>query len=416
MAGINDPQDFKGELKRERRILKDSEDVHQVDREPINRWLRRRDGSIAVSSLSLYLRRVRSASERSDVPLVDMEESDFHDLVFTLRHEHELADATIQSYENSVLGFLSDELDVEWTDDVDRTTVEPNQPDPDDILTPVDIAELTKAARNERDVAFIEFLADTGARLSLTLSLRVKDLDLTKPPTYRPNADAIGLKGAPVMEYPLIDSAAAIRSYLRTAHPRPDSPDAALFHKVVPHKRGPNGERWTDDGSVRPNAANQQLKRIAERAELDKTVKPHAFRHAAITRMVREGYSRSQIEHRVHWTLDTEMWETYEHITSTEHNEDIFRRAGILDPADGPDTVRKTCGNCNEPLAPHHEWCGNCGEPASPGAAETTDTAEGTILDRLVEEANPSVRRELKALLKEIRDRPDISNAHDESS
>ena len=414
--GLNDPQDFAGGLKRQRRLLHDSDDVHGADRDEIKRWIRKKDGTVSLGTLKTYLRRVRAASERSDVPLVEMTEDDFHDLVFDLRHEYDLADSTVQSYENATLLFLGDMFDVGWIDGVERTRVERSGPDPDDMLTPADIQRLTQTARHQRDVAFIEFLADSGSRLSLALSLRVGDVDLEDPPTYKPNSDALGLKGAPITEYPLIDSAAAIRSYLRTSHPRSDTPGAALFHKIKPHSRGENGERWIDDGAVNPHSAAQQLKRIADRADLEKNVSPHAFRHAAITRMVREGYSRSQIEHRVHWTLDTDMWETYEHITSDEHNDDIFREAGLLDPEDGPARIRKNCGNCQQPLAPHHDWCPNCGQPASPGAADQAEDGKDTVLEALVDETNPATRRELRALLDEIADRPDVARDHDDPS
>jgi integrase len=418
MADTSDPQDFAGGLERQRRLLDDSDTVHDQDREQIRRWLRKKDGTLETSSLKTYLRRARVASERAEKPLIKMDEDDYHDLVFALRHEYDLADSTVYSYENAVLLYIDDMTpdDVEWPGDVDRTSVDRNSLNVDDVLTPADIQELTTTARHQRDVAFIEFLADTGARLSLALSLRVRDVNLTDPPTYQPNAEAEGLKGAPITEYPLIDSAAAIRSYLRTAHPRPNNPDAALFHKLKPHSRESGEDRWSDDGGVVANAARQQLKRIADRADLEKPVKPHAFRHAAITRMVREGYSRSQIEHRVHWTLDTDMWETYEHITGEEHTEDIFRSAGLLEDDDGPDRVRKACGNCGESLAPRHEFCPNCGRPASPGAAETVEDATDTVLDSIVNETNPATRRELRALLAEIEERPDTARDHDDPS
>ncbi|OIB59370.1 hypothetical protein BBD46_01450 [Natrialba sp. SSL1] len=404
-------------MKRQRRILRESDDIFDADRDTIRRWIRKKDGTVTLGTLKTYLRRVRAASERSDVPLVEMTEDDFHDLVFNLRHEYDLADSTVQSYENATLLFLDDMTDADWTDNVERTRVERKGPDPDEMLEPKDIQQLVRTARHQRDVAFIEFLADTGARISLALSLRISDVDLDDPPTYRPNSEAEGLKGAPITEYPLIDSAAPIRSYLRTAHPRPDEPGAALFHKIKPHSRGDDGERWTDEGAVNPHSATQQLKRIADRAGLDKRVSPHAFRHAAITRMVREGYSRSQIEHRVHWTLDTSMWETYEHITSEEHNDDIFREAGLLDPEEGPDRIRKNCGNCQQPLAPHHDWCPNCGQPSSPGAKDTAEDGKETVLEALVDETNPTTRRELRALLDEIEDRPDTAAVdHDDAS
>lgn len=414
---LDDPQDFTGRLQNERDRLADSTDVHDADREAIRRYLRRIDGRLEVSSMEVYLRRCRLGSERSETPLVELDEDDWHDFVFTLRHDHGLKDSTVQSYENAILPFIEEMTDAEWPEDVDRTSVSTDGPSEDDILYEEDIHELISTARHQRDVAFIEFLADSGCRLSMALSLRVGDVDFEPPATYTPNGDALGLKGATITSYPLIDSAAPIRTYLRGGHPRPDDPDVALFHKLQPASR--NGdERWSDDGGIAANAMRQQLSRIADRAGVGKPTNPHAFRHAAITRMVREGYSRSQIEHRVHWTLDTDMWETYEHITSTEHNDDIFRAAGLLDPEEGPDTVRKSCGNCTTALAPHHEYCPTCGQPATPGAADTVDGARETVLDRLVDESNPATRRELKAMLAELEAQPDVAaeSDHEESS
>lgn len=408
----DDPQDFAGRLESERERLANSTDVFDADRDAIRAWLRQKDGTVSVSSMEVYLRRTRLASERADGPLVEMDTADFHDLVFHLRHDHGLSDASIQGYENAVLMLVEDMTGAEWPAEIDRTTVDDRTLDPDAILTPADIQALTSAARHQRDVAFIEFLADTGARLSMALSLRIRDVDLTKPPTYSPNANATGLKGAPQSDYPLIDSAAPIRSYLRTSHPRPDNPDVALFHKVQPPKR--DGTGWSDDGSPAPNGIRQQVNRLAENAGVDKPTNPHAFRHAAVTRMVREGYSRSQIEHRVHWTLDTNMWETYEHITGTEHTEDIFREAGVIESDDAPERVRKPCGNCGEPLAPHHDWCGNCGEPASAAAEAKSDDTRDTFMEKLVDATNPTTRRELREALDALDENPDA--AHDDPS
>jgi integrase len=408
---LDDPQDFSGGLANARRRLLDSDDVHDDDRPIIRQWMQRKDGRVAVSSLKTYLRRVRLASERSDIPLVDLDESDYHDLVFRLRHEEGLADSTVKSYEDALVLFLTDMTDAEWPADIERTTVENGGPNPDEMLIPADIQELTATARHQRDVAFIEFLADTGARLSLALSLRVKDIDLSEPATYTPNPNATGLKGADIKEYPLIDSVAALRGYLRGAHPRGSTGDVALFHKLKPASRGED-DRWgSDDGALRANAARQQLVRIADRSSVEKRVHPHGFRHAAITRMVREGYSRSQIEHRVHWTLDTDMWETYEHITSEEHNTDIFREAGVVDDEDGPDRVRKPCGNCRTPVAPHHEFCPQCGAAVTATADTEVDASRDAVLDDLINATNPAMRRELRQVLEDLDEREDLAHS-----
>jgi len=408
---LDDPQDFTGGLENARRRLAESESVHESDRTAITRWLQRKDGQVAVSSLKTYLRRVRVASERTDTPLVEFDEDDYHDLVWRLRHEYDLADSTVKSYENAVLPFLEEMADAEWAVDVDRTRVERDGPDADDIMTPADVQTLTGPARHQRDVALIEFFADTAARLSLALSLRVGDVSLGQPATYTPNGDALGLKGADIQEYPLIDSVGALRTYLRGSHPRPSDPDVALFHKLKPH-RATGDDGWgDDDGGLEANAARQQLHRIADRAGVDKPTNPHAFRHTAITRMVREGYTRSQIEHRVHWTLDTDMWETYEHITSEEHNADIFREAGVASDDEGPDRVRKHCGQCRTPVAPHHEFCPQCGQALTAAADEEVESHREAIVDDMIESESPTQRRDLQQVLSDLDEREDLAHS-----
>lgn len=410
---VDDPQNFEGGLANARRRLSNSSSVHEQDRGVIRQWLQRKDGSIAVSSLKTYLRRVRVASERSDVALVELGEPDYHDLVFGLRHDHDLSDATVRSYENALCVFLQDMRDdADWVEDIERTRVDTDGPDVEAMLTVEDIQQLTTAARSQRDVAFIEFLADTGARLSLALSLRVGDVTFGEDRAfYTPNREALGLKGAEIQQYPLIDSVAALRGYLRGAHPRPDEDDVALFHKLKPASRGDDSRWGDDDGGLRTTGVTQHLKRIGDRADVEKPVNPHAFRHAAITRMVREGYSRSQIEHRVHWTLDTDMWEIYEHITGEEHNDDIFEAAGVVTADDGPDAERKACGQCQHPLAPHHEYCPQCGTAATPEARDDVDASRDAVLDDLMRATNPAMRRELRQVLDDLEERDDLAHS-----
>ena len=405
---LDDPNDFAGGVENERERLAESDAVHEADRNAIRRWLRRIDGQVATSTLRSYLRRTRVASERADTPLVEMgDPDDYYDWVYHLRHDYDLADSTVQSYENAVLLLLDEMTDADWTDDVDRTTVDTKTVDVDEILTPDEIGQLTDTARHQRDVAFLEFLADTGARITLACSLRVGDVDLDGDrPTYTPNESATGLKGAGITDYPLIDSVAAIRGYLRTSHPRPNDPDVALFHKLKPYSKD-GDEYWSDLGGMRPNAMHQQIGRVADRAGVDKPTNPHAFRHAAISRMVREGFTRSQIEHRVHWEVDTEMWETYEHIASDEHNEDIFREAGLVEDTDGPDKRRRHCGQCRDPIAPHHEYCPQCGTPVSVEARQSKEERTGGVVDELVAETDARTRERLRTLLEAVEENPD---------
>lgn len=401
----DDVHGFRSGLQEERENLEESTEMTDADRQAISQWIKRRDGELTISSLKTYIRRLRLAAERSEVPLTEMTESDYQDLIFDFRHSDEygrgdggMAESTVSTYEDALLLFLGEALDREWVDSVERTTLDNNTVNADEMLDPADIQALIEAASNARDVALIEFLADTGARIGLAASLRVKDVSLDdERATYTPNEKALGLKGADIKPYPLIDSRAAIRNYLRSAHPRPNDGEAALFHKVNPVSDE------DDDGSLHVNSFRDQLMRVADRAGVDKPVNPHNFRHTAITRMYREGMSKEQIQHRVQWDIDTSMWERYVHVTAEEMNEGIFAEAGIIEAGEEATTMRKRCGQCNEPIPPHRDFCGTCGEPVDNEARELLEAVQ-TSLERDMVESDDAAEREEAFELKQAVD------------
>lgn len=402
MGSTEDIQRFGRRLRRERARLEDSDELADADVDAIKRLLRAKDGDVAISTLEAYSRRLRMSARIADRPLVELDQDSYEALVYEMRHEHDLSDSTVRNRENAMCIFLDEIVGAEWIEEVDRTIVEDTQVDPADMLDPEDIRALVDAARHQRDVALIDILADTGARLSLVASLRVKDVSLDgEQATYRPNSDAIGLKGAEIKPYPIVDSAATLRNYLHDSHPRPEEPEAALIHKM----RRFDDDVSVDDGSLAPNHIRQTLTRIADRAGVEKPVNPHNFRHSAITRMYREGYSKGQIQHRVQWTIDTDMWERYVHLEAEELNDDIFAAAGITDPdEDRSDPTRQECGNCRESLAPHHEYCPRCGDAVSPESRDTVDEFVDRGIDHLADgDLTASERRMVTTAIKAIR-------------
>ncbi|MFC5278689.1 tyrosine-type recombinase/integrase [Halorubrum rubrum] len=390
MSRINDYQRYGEYLQRELDALDDGP-YCEADARAVKRWVTKIDGSVTEGTIQTYLRNLRKTAERLDTPIVELSEALMDEHVYDLRHNPEygrgsdpgLSDGTIRNVE-FVIRKLHTDLELsEWADDYELTPQPDNNVRPEDMLKEEDIRALCDATKRLRDTAIIEFLSDTAARLSMMATLRVKDVDLEgEVATYTPNEDAAGLKGAPIHEYPLIDSRATLRSYLRNAHPRPNDPDAAFIHRLP----GNGFELEERDGTVAPNTIRSLLNSIAADAGVDKPTNPHNFRHSAVTRMRREGYDRAEVEHRVHWSIDTDMWETYEHIAAEEHNQSIFEKAGILEPdEDTLDRTRRRCGNCTETVAPHHDYCPQCGDAVSRDAREVQDAARDTTLDTIAE-------------------------------
>jgi len=133
--------------------------------------------------------------------------------------------------------------------------------------------------------------------------------------------------------------------------------------------------------------------------------------------MRREGYTRSEVEHRVCWEVDSSMWKTYEHITAAEHNEAIFEQAGVIDEeADTEDTMRKTCGNCHEAIAPYHQYCPRCGAPATADTRDVFEQAQDSMVEDLREIDDAELRGFVADMLDHVQDSPDSLGAHESPS
>lgn len=411
MGDLLDFQRFSDELENE---LSKLDRHYDADIPHVKRFVQKLDGDVTDGTLAEYLKNLRKTSERLDHPITSLSEADMDAHVYDIRHSPEyghgaedgLSNGTVRNIEFAVRRFLKvvDVDGVEWAEDYELSDPVDNKVQPEDILVDEDIAALRDGANNLRDVAIIEFLADSGARLSLVGSLRVRDLDLDKDrPTYTPNPNAAGLKGAAIREYPIIDSKSTLRTYLRTTHPRPDDPDVAFFHTIPGH-----GNDWEDgDGALTPTTIRRQLRRAADNGGVDKPVNPHNFRHSAITRMRREGYDRAEVEHRVHWTVDTDMWEVYEHISGEQHNEAIWQAAGMADEEEGPDASRSRCPNCTELIAPHHDYCPQCGDEVSKAARDLKQSATSSLADGMVAVDDMSRQEFLAFVLQRIEEEPD---------
>lgn len=370
--GIEDVHDFEGRFRRERALLRETEGIADVDRRAIKRFLRRRDG--ATSTLKEYCARLRRMAEFAETPLAELDLEGANDLVYRVEHDYNggVSQSTANGYA-LVIRLLMQDLDRDWAMQMRVPKDEPPEISPDDMLDQDDIRDLVAAADLLRDVALIEFLADTGARVGLVSSLRIRDFDLEGDiATFTPNAEAGGRKDAPVKPYPIIDSRATLRNYLRATHPEPYDRDYPFFATITDRKHD----------YMKPDRIRARLQKIADDAGIEKPTNPHNFRHSAISRMWREGYSKQQIQHRVAWALDTDMWSRYVHLHAEDMNRSIAVDAGEVEPEDRDGTERKRCGNCHSTVPPHRKDCPNCGSVTDP---EVRTSIEG-LLEALDEE------------------------------
>lgn len=250
--------------------------------------------------------------------------------------------------------------------------------DREQMLDQSEIQALKEASNHPRDRALIEFLADTAARRTLTLQLRVGDVgDLEgNRPHYTPNPNGVGQKDAPNRRYPLLFSQAELRSYVNRDHidPRDEAPLFPVlqrhYDRDAPEKCALSGDRMAD-----------MLQECADRAGIEKPVNPHNFRHSAVTRMRIEGYNADEIMRFTGWA-DERMLERYDHATAVEKNDLVRERAGTIDEAgvgdDGP--VLRPCRVCGTRLASGTAFCPQCGSANTKEAMERASAQDQSIV------------------------------------
>ncbi len=145
-----------------------------------------------------------------------------------------------------------------------------------------------------------------------------------------------------------------------------------------------------------------------ETADIDKPVNPHNFRHAAISRMYREGDTKQEIQHRVAWTLDTDMRDQYVYLSAEDMNEQIYAKAGVVEEDEAVSTERKPCGNCTEVVPPSARYCPTCGEPADPEARELQFEAESAVVDDIATKDDETDRELLRKVHDLVKTHPEV--------
>lgn len=390
---VDDANNTQRKLDRQWELLEEW-NIDESDRKAIEDFVRiERQGNqdAALNTLIGDLTCLRCASDRATTSLVEMDRSDYRDLMRILTKPKDQggygldpSDGGIRGYKRALTGFF-EWLDTEpdygefaFHEDIDTPSQKISRINEDEILEPGDIEALKRHSKNNRDPALIEFLVDSCARVSLALQLRVKDIhDLnTQRPYFTPNPNGSSHKGAPDKRYPILQSAAELRSWINQGHPDPRG-ESPLWPILRNYDRDNPQEC-----ALSTDALRSMLKICADRAGIEKPVNPHNFRHTGITRLSREGLQPQQIQHIAGWS-DDRMLQAYDHTTDRQRNEKIRVETGYVEEADdetGP-SKPKTCGNCRETLKPTAQFCPRCGAPADRTTEDAIDAQDNRIIE-----------------------------------
>jgi integrase len=240
------------------------------------------------------------------------------------------------------------------------------------MFTVEEVQAMREAVGSSRERCLFELLCYTGQRIRAIQTLRVRDIDLEENVLYL-NEDADGLKGAKGKR-PLLGAEAYVRRWLE--HHPTSEPDDYL---ITPKATG-GGE---PGGMITQDTIRYHLRKIADKADVDKDVHPHIFRHYFTTIAKRDyDLDDAYIKHLRGDSPGSNVMETtYRHLSDNDAIEHADAKFDGREPeTDSPLTPEK-CGTCGVILEPNAKACSNCGQVFTPDAQTAEEQIEQQVKD-----------------------------------
>jgi len=276
-----------------------------------------------------------------------------------------------------------------------------------DMFTRDEVQQIRDACDNARDRCLIELLLYTGQRIRAIQTLRLKDIDLEENAYYL-NTDELGLKGADKTgkKRPLLGAENAVRDWI-DKHPTGERDD----YLITPL---PSASNTKGDGDyLSAPAIRYRLKKLVERAEIDKPYNPHQFRHYFVTVCVREyDMDPSTVKFLIGHDEDSTVMETtYQHLTDEDHinaarqatdaGREAEQRESTLTP--------ETCPTCDDPQPPNAKACSRCGTVFTPDAQRAKEQVENTVHEGAKEATTDAEHEAIDAVREYVKENPEVA-------
>ena len=282
---------------------------------------------------------------------------------------------------------------------------------PEDLLTSEDIQKMIAAAFNPRDKALIATLAESGGRISEVLTLRIKNISFD-------NVGAIfilrGKTGERICR--VINAVPYLQAWLRH-HPEKDNPDAPLWVVLGCSKyisKQDNGDKYKI--KFRNNlcyaATRVMLKKVAQRAGVNRSVRPHNFRHSMATNLAVAGLNTPIMNEVMGWSQNSSMASTYLHISRQQTESVLLSKVygiKVSESQSNPNTefLPLVCINCGTKNYPDANYCSLCNQRIGLMSKETiekerTNNQILSAVSGLIGESGDIKRALIESLKKEI--------------
>jgi len=249
-----------------------------------------------------------------------------------------------------------------------------------DIITEADILKMIKVCDHPRNKALISALHESACRASEIMDLKIKSV------SFDENGTVLFVNGKTGQRrIRLVNSTPYLEQWLN-AHPYKKDKDSPLW--VVLRNRGKK--------CIDLSGLTQMLKKTAERAKIDKPIRPHLLRHSRLTELAKMGLSEYKLKIFAGWTMDSKMASIYVHMSGQDIDGDIIElNNDDKRPTKKPSALKpRICPRCEKENPPDAQYC-NCGHVLDVKLAMEIEESKDYLLKKLL--LNPDIQRLLGA-------------------
>lgn len=362
-------------------------------------------------TLSNYAGRLRLAATEVDGELLDQTTDTINRLMGDMSSgDAEIAPdggyskGTVGQYQSALKAFYRyhDSHDVD-PEEIPVFAPEDTSVDERDMFSVDEVQAMRDAIDSPRERCLFELLAYTGQRIRAIQTLRVKDIDLEAGVFYL-NENTEGLKGAKGKR-PLLGAEAYARRWL-DYHPTKEPGD----YLITPKATG-GGE---PGGMLTQDTIRYHLRKIANKAEIDKAVHPHIFRHYFTTIAKRDyDLDDAYIKHlRGDAPGSNVMETTYRHLSDGDAVEHADAKFEGREPETESPLSPEKCPTCGEILEPNAKACSACGDVFTLDAQSVQQEVEADMKESYKETSPADVETMDKLdTLDELLDDPEVKQA-----
>lgn len=329
-------------------------------------------------TLANYTSRLRLAATEVDGDLLEQDTNSLNQLMADMADgKAEIAPddgysvGSVGQYQSALKAFYRyhGETDVD-PEEIPVFASEDTSVDERDMFSVDEVQAMRDAIDSPRERCLFELLAFTGQRIRAIQTLRIKDIDLDDGLLYL-NESVEGLKGAKGKR-PLLGAEAYVRRWL-DYHPTKEPEDYLITPKAT--GGGQPGGMLTQD------TIRYHLRKIADKADVDKDVHPHIFRHYFTTIAKRDyDLDDAYIKHLRGDAPGSRVMETtYRHLSDADAVEHATAKFEGREPETESPLTPEKCPTCGEIMDPSAKACSACGTVFTPDAKSVEDRIDDDV-------------------------------------